>query len=74
MRLRELCEERFNVSVGGGLGPLNGHAFRIGHMGNVNEPYMLGALGAVETGLRILGIPHGRHGVSAAIERLAADG
>ena len=70
--LRKTVRERFNVSLGGGLGKLGGTIFRIGHLGDLNEPMLLGALAAVEMGMRIEGVPHGRGGVEAAMEFLAA--
>ncbi len=70
--LRKVCLDRFNTSLGGGLGRLQGQVFRIGHLGDLNEPMVLGTLGAVELGLRACGVPHGRGGVEAAIEKLAA--
>jgi len=69
--LRETCENRLNTSLGGGLGRLNGKAFRIGHMGDINEPMVLGALGSIELGLEMCAIPHGEGSVSAAIRVLA---
>ncbi len=69
--LRKTVRERFNVSLGGGLGKLGGKIFRIGHLGDLNEPMLLGALAAIEMGLRIEGIPHGRGGVDAAMAFLA---
>ncbi|HEY0423410.1 MAG TPA: aminotransferase class V-fold PLP-dependent enzyme [Rhodopila sp.] len=69
--LRKAVRDRFNVSLGGGLGKLGGKIFRIGHLGDLNEPMLLGALAAVEMGLRIEGIPHGRGGVEAAMDFLA---
>ncbi|MBS0642566.1 MAG: aminotransferase class V-fold PLP-dependent enzyme [Proteobacteria bacterium] len=71
--LRKTIRERFNVSLGGGLTKLSGRVFRIGHLGDLNEPMLLGTLGAVEMGLRIEGIPHGRGGVDAAMAYLAGD-
>jgi alanine-glyoxylate transaminase/serine-glyoxylate transaminase/serine-pyruvate transaminase len=70
--VRRVCDDRFNVSLGGGLGPLHGRVFRIGHLGDLNENMMLGALGAVEMALKIAGIPHARGGVQAAMDSLAA--
>lgn len=61
------CRDRFNVSLGGGLGRLESKAFRIGHMGDINEPLILGALGSVEAALRACGIPHSSGGVETAI-------
>jgi alanine-glyoxylate transaminase/serine-glyoxylate transaminase/serine-pyruvate transaminase len=70
--LRRICMDRFNVSLGGGLGPLGGKVFRIGHMGDLNEPMLLGTLAAVEMGLELAGIPHAKGGVDAAMASLAA--
>ena len=71
-RLLDWCYEVCNVSLGIGLGPLGGHAFRIAHMGHVNAPMTLGTLGAIETGLTALDIPHGKAGVSAAVDYLGS--
>jgi alanine-glyoxylate transaminase/serine-glyoxylate transaminase/serine-pyruvate transaminase len=69
--LRATARHRFNVSLGGGLGALGGKVFRIGHLGDLNEPMLLGALTAVEMALRINNVPHGRGGVDAAMDFLA---
>jgi alanine-glyoxylate transaminase / serine-glyoxylate transaminase / serine-pyruvate transaminase len=69
--MRKIALERFNLSLGGGLGPLMGKVFRIGHLGDLNEPMLLGALSAVEMALRMNNIPHGRGGVDAAMDYLA---
>ena len=69
--LRRTALERFNVSLGGGLSRLSGQVFRIGHLGDLNEPMVLGTLGAVEMSLRANGVPHGRGGVDAAMDYLA---
>jgi len=70
--VRRTALDRFNVSTGGGLGRLGGQVMRIGHMGDLNEPMLLGTLGAVEMSLRINGVPHGKGGVDAAMDWLAA--
>ena len=69
-QLRALCLSRFNVSLGGGLGPLNGQVFRIGHLGDLNEPMVLGTLATVELAMQVLGVPHAEGGVGAAIKAL----
>ncbi len=69
--VRRTALDRFNVSLGGGLGKLGGHVFRIGHLGDLNEPMVLGTLGAVELSLRVQHVPHGGGGVDAAMDRLA---
>ena len=70
--MRKVALDRFNVSLGGGLGKLDGQVFRIGHLGDLNEPMLLGTLGAIEMSLRAAEIPHGRGGVEAAMDWLAA--
>ena len=71
--MRQICLDKFNVSLGCGLGPLKGRLFRIGHLGDLNEPMVLGALAAVEMALELADIPHGKGGVLAAMEYLAAE-
>ncbi|MBN9451461.1 MAG: aminotransferase class V-fold PLP-dependent enzyme [Bosea sp.] len=73
-RIREHARECRGVALGGGLGALAGRAFRIGHLGDLNEPMILGCLAAVELTLRDLGLRCGRDGLPAAIESLASSG
>ncbi|HYZ25383.1 MAG TPA: aminotransferase class V-fold PLP-dependent enzyme [Geminicoccaceae bacterium] len=68
--LLEFCRGRCGVVLGVGIGPMNGKALRIAHMGHINAPMILGTLGALEIGLVALDIAHGRGGVQAAIEWL----
>jgi alanine-glyoxylate transaminase/serine-glyoxylate transaminase/serine-pyruvate transaminase len=70
--VRRIALERFNVSTGGGLNKLGGQVFRIGHLGDLNEPMILGTLAALEMALELAGVPHGKGGVQAAMESLAA--
>ena len=65
-RLRLLARDELDVSLGYGLGPLDGKAFRIGHMGWINEPMVLGALGAVEMAMQACSVPYRKGGVTAA--------
>lgn len=60
-----------NVALGAGLARLNGTVFRIGHLGDLNEPMILGTLAATEVGLRLQGVPHAPGGVEAAVAYLA---
>ncbi len=69
-RLRSTVLERFNMSLGTGLGRLKGRAFRIGHLGDFNELMLMGTLCGVEMGLGLAGIPFRRGGVDAALEAL----
>jgi alanine-glyoxylate transaminase/serine-glyoxylate transaminase/serine-pyruvate transaminase len=68
--LRSVARERFQVAIAGGLGPLAGRVFRIGHLGDLNPAMILGALGGVEAALQVLGVPY-RSGVAAATQSLA---
>ena len=70
--LRAVILERFDTSLGAGLGKVKGRVFRIGHLGHFNEPMLLGTLGAVEAGLVAAGVPFTRGGVEAAIDHLVA--
>ncbi len=66
-RVRSIALERFNVALGTGLAPMGGKAFRIGHLGDLNEAMVLGTLGATEMALDIAGVPHAPGGVAAAM-------
>ena len=72
-KFRKVALERFNLSLGGGLGPLGGRVFRIGHMGDLNEPMLLGALATTELAMKVSGMPHRPGGAEAAVESLAKD-
>jgi alanine-glyoxylate transaminase/serine-glyoxylate transaminase/serine-pyruvate transaminase len=63
--------ERFNMSLGNGLGRLAGKVFRIGHLGDFNELMLAGTLSGVEMGLAAANIPHNRGGVQAALDYLS---
>ena len=70
--LRTIARERMQVAIAGGLGPLMGRAFRIGHLGDCNPAMILGALAGTEAALRVLGVPLG-DGVTRAVQWLARD-
>ena len=71
-RFRQIALDRFDISLGMGLGRLTGKAFRIGHLGDINDLTLLGALAGVEMTLGIAGIPHNSGGVAAAMNYLQA--
>ena len=68
---RKIVLERFNMSLGQGLGKVSGKIFRIGHLGYFNELMLCGTLAGVEMGLKLAGIPHRTGGVDAAMAYLA---
>jgi len=70
-RVRQIAETRYGVALGRGLAMLQGRVFRIGHMGDLNEPMLLGALAGIELALRDAGVPFGRGGLEAAQAALA---
>jgi alanine-glyoxylate transaminase/serine-glyoxylate transaminase/serine-pyruvate transaminase len=67
---RRLILERFDLSLGSGLGKLKGKAFRIGHLGDFNDLMLCGTLCGVEMGLAGFGVPFRKGGVNAALTRL----
>ena len=71
-RLREIILEKFDMSLGTGLGKLAGRVFRIGHLGAFNDLTLAGTLSGVEMGLALAGVPHRPGGVQAALSSLAS--
>jgi alanine-glyoxylate transaminase/serine-glyoxylate transaminase/serine-pyruvate transaminase len=71
--LRKLVLDRFDLSLGTGLGKLKGRIFRIGHLGDFNDLMLAGTLAGVEMGLALAGVPFRKGGVAAALERLASE-
>lgn len=69
---RKLVLQRFNMSLGAGLGRLKGRAFRIGHLGDFNELMLAGTLCGVEMGLKLAGVPFSPGGVDAAMAKMSA--
>ncbi|MFV0474802.1 MAG: pyridoxal-phosphate-dependent aminotransferase family protein [Pikeienuella sp.] len=65
--LRRITETKLNVTLGVGLGALGETTFRIGHMGHVNAPMILGTLGSIELALAHMNAPFAPGGVEAAI-------
>ena len=71
--LRRLIHDRFDLSLGAGLGKLKGRMFRIGHLGDCNELTLMGALSGVEMGLKLAGVPLAGSGVVAAMAQFARE-
>ena len=70
---RKHCLAKYNLVLAGGLMKLAGRVARIGHLGDLNEPMILGTLAATELALGTAGVAHTKGGVAAAIEFLAGD-
>jgi len=71
--LRSAILERYDMSLGMGLGRLAGRIFRIGHLGSFSDLMLAGTLAGVEMGLERAGVPYRPGGVQAAMAVLAAD-
>ncbi|HEY5791156.1 MAG TPA: aminotransferase class V-fold PLP-dependent enzyme [Gammaproteobacteria bacterium] len=67
---RKVTLERFDLSLGSGLGKVAGRVFRIGHLGDFNDLMLLGTLCGVEMGLGLAGVPHRAGGAQAAMAYL----
>ena len=67
---RRVALERYDLSLGTGLGKIRGKMFRIGHLGDFNDLMLIGTLGGVESALALAGVPIRRGGVDAAIRSL----
>ena len=69
---RALALEHFNISFGSSFGALAGRYFRIGHLGDINDTMLMGALSATEMALSLAGIPHKKGGAQAAMDYLVS--
>lgn len=69
--LRQLILEKFNMSLGTGLGKLKGKVFRIGHLGDFNDLMLAGTLSGIEMGLALAQIPFSKGGVTEALDYLS---
>jgi alanine-glyoxylate transaminase/serine-glyoxylate transaminase/serine-pyruvate transaminase len=67
---RNLALETFNISYGASFGKYTGKYFRIGHLGDINDGYLIGALAVTEMALSLAGVPHKKGGVQAAMDYL----
>jgi alanine-glyoxylate transaminase/serine-glyoxylate transaminase/serine-pyruvate transaminase len=70
--VRKLIYERFDLSLGTGLGKVKGRMFRIGHLGDCNDLTLMAALSGCEMGLKLAGVKLAGSGVAAAMEHFAA--
>ena len=68
--VRRIILERYDMSLGAGLGKVAGKVFRIGHLGHFNDLTLAGTLSGVQMGLRLAGVPIQDGGLEAALARL----
>jgi alanine-glyoxylate transaminase / serine-glyoxylate transaminase / serine-pyruvate transaminase len=69
---RALALENFNISYGSSFGKLAGRYFRIGHLGDINDAMLMGALSVTEMALSLAGVPHKKGGAQAAMDYLVS--
>ncbi|GAB4176388.1 MAG: aminotransferase class V-fold PLP-dependent enzyme [Thalassobaculales bacterium] len=72
-RVRQVILERFDMSLGTGLGKVKGKVFRIGHLGDFNDLALAGTLSGVEMGLKAAGIAIKSSGIAAALDYLGGN-
>ncbi|MDH4059267.1 MAG: aminotransferase class V-fold PLP-dependent enzyme [Aquincola sp.] len=70
--LRRVIHERFDLSLGTGLGKIRGRMFRIGHLGDCNDLTLMATLAGVEMGFKLAGVKTAGSGVAAAMEYFAS--
>jgi alanine-glyoxylate transaminase/serine-glyoxylate transaminase/serine-pyruvate transaminase len=71
-KFRAMALENYNISYGASFGQYAGKYFRIGHLGDINEGQMIGALGITEMALTVAGVPIKKGGVQAAMDYLTS--
>jgi alanine-glyoxylate transaminase/serine-glyoxylate transaminase/serine-pyruvate transaminase len=71
-KFRALALDTFNISYGASFGPYAGKYFRIGHLGDINDGTILGALSITEMALALAGVPHKKGGVQAAMDYIVS--
>jgi alanine-glyoxylate transaminase/serine-glyoxylate transaminase/serine-pyruvate transaminase len=69
---RNLALDSFNISYGASFGRYSGKYFRIGHLGDLNDGTLMGALATTEMALALADIPYRKGGVQAAVDYLAS--
>ncbi|MEQ8586914.1 MAG: aminotransferase class V-fold PLP-dependent enzyme [Thalassobaculaceae bacterium] len=71
--VRKVILDKFDMSLGAGLGKVKGKMFRIGHLGDFNDLMLCGTLSGCEMGLRMAGVPIRTGGVQAALDYLSGN-
>jgi len=69
---RSLALETFNISYGASFGPYNKRYFRIGHLGDINDGWLMGVLAMTEMALSLADVPHKKGGVQAAMDYIVS--
>ena len=70
--LRRTIHQRFDLSLGTGLGKLKGRMFRMGHLGDSNDLTLVAMVAGVEMGLKLVGVKLAASGVQATMNHFAS--
>ena len=70
--VRKLIYERFDCSLGTGLGKVKGRMFRIGHLGDSNDLTLVATVAGCEMGLKLAGVRLAASGVQAVMDHFSA--
>ena len=70
--LRRLIHQRFDLSLGTGLGKLKGRMFRMGHLGDSNDLTLIAMVSGVEMGLKLAGVKLAASGTLSTMDYFAA--
>ena len=76
-KIRNWCEETAGLTLGIGLRMVKDTSldqndyFRIGHMGHLNVPMVMGTLGTIDSALKALNIPHGIGALEVASQAIS---
>jgi len=70
--VRKTIYERFDCSLGTGLGKIKGRMFRIGHLGDSNDLTLVATVAGCEMGLKLAGVKLAGSGVQAIMDYYAS--
>jgi alanine-glyoxylate transaminase/serine-glyoxylate transaminase/serine-pyruvate transaminase len=70
--VRKVIHQRFDCSLGTGLGKVKGRMFRIGHLGDSNDLTLIATVAGCEMGLKLSGVALQGSGVQAIMDHFSA--
>ena len=70
--VRKVIHERFDCSLGTGLGKVKGRMFRIGHLGDSNDLTLIATVAGCEMGLKLSGVSLQGSGVQAIMDHFSS--
>jgi alanine-glyoxylate transaminase/serine-glyoxylate transaminase/serine-pyruvate transaminase len=70
--VRKIIYERFDCSLGTGLGKVKGRMFRIGHLGDSNDLTLVATVAGCEMGLQLAGVKLADSGVQAIMNHFSS--